>query len=231
MIGKIISHYKIMEELGRGGMGVVYKARDVKLDRLVALKFLTPQISGDEEEKKRFIHEAKAAAALNHSNIITVHEIGDHESQVFIAMEYVDGRTLKDLISGVGAHRDAPSSDGLPLPVDHATGTRAIRESPLHLDMVIAITSQIAAGLSAAHANGIVHRDLKPANVMLTDEGTAKIVDFGLAKQKGQTKLTKTGTTLGTVAYMSPEQAHGKGGGPADRHLVSGSHTLRDAYR
>ncbi|TFG79467.1 MAG: hypothetical protein E4H23_05720 [Chrysiogenales bacterium] len=183
MIGKIISHYKIIEELGRGGMGVVYKARDVKLDRLVALKFLPPQISGDEEEKKRFIHEAKAASALDHPNICSVYEIGETtEGQLFIAMGCYEGKTLKE----------------------------RIKAGPLSVHDAVEIAVQIAEGLKKAHGKGIIHRDLKPANIMLTDEGTAKIVDFGLAKQKGQTKLTKTGTTLGTVAYMSPEQAMGK---------------------
>jgi len=188
MIGKIISHYKIIEEIGRGGMGVVYKARDVKLDRLVALKFLPPQINSDEEERKRFIHEAKAASALDHANICSVYEIGETlEGQLFIVMGFYEGKTLKELITG-GARRTVP------LPINDA----------------IAIASQIAEGLKKAHGKGIVHRDLKPANIMLTDEGTVKIVDFGLAKLKGLTRLTKSGTTLGTVAYMSPEQAQGK---------------------
>jgi serine/threonine protein kinase/tetratricopeptide (TPR) repeat protein len=183
MIGKTVSHYKIMEELGRGGMGVVYKALDVKLDRLVALKFLPPQISSDEEEKKRFIHEAKAASALDHPNICSVYEIGETpEGQLFIAMGCYEGKTLKE----------------------------KIKASPLSVHDAVEIAVQIAEGLKKAHGKGIVHRDLKPANVMLTDEGSVKIVDFGLAKQKGQTKLTKTGTTLGTVAYMSPEQAMAK---------------------
>ena len=183
MIGQIVSHYQILEKLGEGGMGVVYKARDVKLDRLVALKFLPPQISGDEEEKKRFIHEAKAASALDHPNICSVHEIGETpEGQLFIVMGYYEGKTLKEKIKAG------------PLPVNEA----------------VAIAIQMAEGLKKAQSKGIVHRDLKPANVMLTDEGSVKIVDFGLAKLKGLTRLTKSGTTLGTVAYMSPEQAMGR---------------------
>jgi tRNA A-37 threonylcarbamoyl transferase component Bud32 len=200
MIGKIISHYKIIEELGRGGMGVVYKARDTKLDRDVALKFLPAQFSADPEERKRFIHEAKAAAALNHPNIVTIHEIGDHEGQIFIAMEYVAGRTLKDIVS-VGTGRDLSLHDAVPLP---------LAPRPLPLAQVLDIATQLASGLAAAHAKGIVHRDLKPANIMLTEQGVAKIVDFGLAKLKGMSRLTRSGTTLGTVAYMSPEQALGK---------------------
>ncbi len=196
MISNIISHYKIIEELGHGGMGEVYLAEDTKLDRKVALKFLPAQFSADEQERKRFIHEAKAAAALNHSNIITVYETGEHEGHVFIAMEYVAGRTLKELIS----------SDRTPSTVDQSP----IAPSPLPLAQVLEIATQIASGLFAAHTKGIVHRDLKPANIMLTEQGVAKIVDFGLAKLKGLSRLTKSGTTLGTVAYMSPEQALGK---------------------
>ena len=183
MVGKQILHYEILEKLGEGGMGVVYKARDLSLDRLVALKFLPAQFSADEEERKRFIHEAKAASALDHPNICSVYEIGETpEGQLFIAMAHYAGKTLKEKIKAG------------PLPVPEA----------------VEVTIQIAEGLKKAHGKGIVHRDIKPANVMLTDEGTAKIVDFGLAKLKGLTRLTKSGTTLGTVAYMSPEQAQGK---------------------
>ncbi len=183
MIGKTVSHYRILEKLGEGGMGVVYKAEDVNLDRLVALKFLPSQISADNKEKKRFIHEAKAASALDHPNICTVHEIGQTaEGQLFIAMGYYKGRTLKDKIES-----------GL-MPIGDA----------------VEVAIQIAEGLKKAHQESIVHRDLKPANVMITDEGSAKIVDFGLAKLKGMSRLTKAGTTIGTVAYMSPEQAMGK---------------------
>ncbi len=189
MIGQLIAHYRIIEKIGSGGMGEVYLAEDTKLERKVALKFLPPQFSADEEERKRFIHEAKAAAALNHPNIITVHEIGEHEGQVFIAMEYVEGHTLKELIA---VNRSPSTVNRIPIPE------------------VLDIAMQISSGLAAAHAKGIVHRDLKPANIMITEQGVAKIVDFGLAKLKGLTRLTKSGTTLGTVAYMSPEQAMGK---------------------
>ncbi len=207
MIGKTISHYQILQKIGSGGMGEVYLAEDTKLERKVALKFLPAQFSADEAERKRFIHEAKAAAALNHPNIIIIHEIGEHEGQVYISMEYVAGQTLKELISGVGAippsktARESFSSCDPPLP---------IAPRPLPLAQVLDIAIQIASGLAAAHAKGIVHRDLKPANIMITEQGVAKIVDFGLAKLRGLSRLTKSGTTLGTVAYMSPEQALGK---------------------
>jgi TolB-like protein/predicted Ser/Thr protein kinase len=182
MIGKTISHYKILEKLGEGGMGVVYKAEDTKLDRTVALKFLTRQVIGSDEEEARFVHEAKAAAALSHPNICTVHEIDDSKGQTFIAMECVEGQSLK----------------------------RRIESGPLKLDDAVDVAIQIAEGLQEAHEKGIVHRDIKPANVMVTSKGQAKIMDFGLAKSAGGTLVTQDGTTLGTVAYMSPEQARGR---------------------
>jgi len=182
MIGKTITHYKILEKLGEGGMGVVYKAEDTKLDRFVALKFLPPHLSQAEEEKKRFIHEAKAASGLQHNNICTIHEINETEdNQMYIVMECYEGESLKEKI------------ERGPLPVDEA------------LDIVI----QIARGLEKAHAKEIVHRDIKPANILITEDGVVKIVDFGLAKLAGRTVLTKEGTTLGTVNYMSPEQTEG----------------------
>jgi serine/threonine protein kinase/lipopolysaccharide biosynthesis regulator YciM len=183
MIGQTISHYKILEKLGEGGMGVVYKARDTKLDRTVALKFLPPHLSINKEEKKRFIHEAKAAAALDHPNICTIHEIGEtEEGQMFIAMACYEGETLKDKIAT------------RPLPIAEA--------------IITAI--QIAQGLQRAHESHIIHRDIKSANIIVTKRNEVKILDFGLAKLKGKTKLTKEGTTLGTVAYMSPEQTTGE---------------------
>ena len=185
MIGQIISHYKILEKLGEGGMGVVYRAHDATLDRDVALKFLPHYLTSDPIEKERFYHEARAAAALTHANIAVVYEIGEHEGQLFIAMEYVEGKTLKDI---VGANRD----------------------SPLPTSKILDIAIQVCEGLSAAHEKGIVHRDIKSDNIMLTPKGQVKIMDFGLAKLKGATKLTKTGSTLGTAAYMSPEQARGE---------------------
>jgi len=185
---KTVSHYKILEKIGAGGMGVVYKAQDTKLDRIVALKFLPPHISMNQEEKKRFIHEAKAAAALSHINIVTIYEINEFEDQTYIAMEFLEGETLKDKIIPAGAQY------AVPLPINDA----------------IDITIQIAEGLKKAHKKDIVHRDIKSANIIITDEGIAKILDFGLAKLRGVTKLTKEGTTLGTIAYMSPEQASGE---------------------
>lgn len=182
MIGKTISHYKILEKIGAGGMGVVYKAEDTKLDRLVALKFLPSHLSQSEEEQKRFIHEAKAASALDHPNICTIHEIDETDNgQMFIAMACYDGMSLKD----------------------------KIQNGPLPIDEAIDIASQIANGLTKAHSKGIVHRDIKPANILVTEDRQVKIVDFGLAKLAGRTMLTKEGTTLGTVSYMSPEQSKG----------------------
>ena len=188
MIGTVISHYKILEKLGEGGMGVVYKAHDTTLDRNVALKFLPHYLSSDETEKERFYHEARAAAALSHPNIAVIHEIGEHtgpqgEKQLFLVMEFVEGTTLKKL---VGEERE-----------------------PLSVKRVLDISIQVCEGLAAAHEKGIVHRDIKSDNIMLTSKGQAKIMDFGLAKVKGSTKLTKAGSTLGTAASMSPEQAQG----------------------
>ncbi len=196
MIGQAISHYRILEKLGEGGMGEVYKAEDTKLKRQVALKFLPRQMTADPEARERFAREAQAAAALNHPNIVTVHEIGKHEGQVFIAMEYVEGQTLKELISGsVGAIHESP------LP---------ITPHPLPITQVIEIATQIASGLAAAHEKGIVHRDIKPQNILVDKDNHVKILDFGLAKLKGVSSLTKESSTLGTVHYMSPEQTTGK---------------------
>ncbi len=182
MIGKAISHYKILEKLGEGGMGVVYKAEDTKLKRTVALKFLPPHISESGEEKERFIHEAQSASALNHPNITTIHEIDEFEGQMFIVMEYCEGNTLKQIIE----------------------------KETLPIKRVLDIGIQVCEGLTAAHKKEIVHRDIKSDNIMVTKEGQVKIMDFGLAKLKGATKLTKTRSTLGTLAYMSPEQAQGE---------------------
>ena len=183
MIGKTISHYKILEKIGSGGMGVVYKAKDLKLDRFVALKFLPPHLTTSDEEKQRFIHEAKAASTLEHNNICNIHEIDEtNDGQLFISMAYYEGETLD----------------------------KKIIEKPLPIDEAIGIAIQIAQGLAKAHEKDIVHRDIKPANIMLTKEGVVKVLDFGLAKLSTQTKLTKEGTTLGTIAYMSPEQTRGE---------------------
>jgi serine/threonine protein kinase/tetratricopeptide (TPR) repeat protein len=183
MIGKTVSHYKILEKLGSGGMGVVYKAQDLKLDRYVALKFLPQHFTSSDEDKQRFIHEAKAASALEHPNICTVFEIDETEDeQCFIAMSYCDGETLK----------------------------KKIERKPLQIDKAIDIIIQVSQGLDQAHKKDIVHRDIKPANIMITENGTARIVDFGLAKLAKYTRLTREGTSVGTVAYMSPEQTKGE---------------------
>ena len=181
MIGKTISHYRILEKLGEGGMGVVYKAEDTKLKRTVALKFLPLNTLGSDEEKSRFNREAQAAAALNHPHIATIHEIDEVDGQLFIAMEYIDGQNLKEKID----------------------------KAPLKVEEAVRIAIDTADGLQAAHEKDIVHRDIKPANIMLTEKSQVKIMDFGLAKFAGKTKLTRTDMTLGTAAYMSPEQAQG----------------------
>ncbi|TVL96589.1 MAG: hypothetical protein CV087_23600 [Candidatus Brocadia sp. WS118] len=183
MIAQTISHYKILEKLGAGGMGVVYKAEDTKLKRNVALKFLPPELTRDLEAKKRFVNEAQAASGLDHQNICTIHEIDEtQDGQTFIVMAYYEGETLKEKF-------------------EHA---------PIKIEEVVEIAIQIAQGLAKAHEQLIVHRDIKPANIMITSDGVVKILDFGLAKLASRTKVTKTGTTMGTIAYMSPEQARGE---------------------
>jgi serine/threonine protein kinase/Tfp pilus assembly protein PilF len=182
MIGQTISHYRILEKLGEGGMGVVYKAHDEKLHRDVALKFLPPYLTSDSTERDRFLHEARAAATLNHPNIATVHEIDEHDGRLFLAMELIEGGTLRDLLG----------------------------KEPMSVEKVLDIGIQVSEGLSAAHEKGIIHRDIKPENIMVTAKGHAKIMDFGLARIAGATKLTKAGSTLGTIGYMSPEQIRGE---------------------
>jgi len=182
MIGKTISHYKIIEKLGEGGMGVVYKAHDTKLDRTVALKFLPSHLGSGETEKHRFLNEAKAASALDHTNICSIYSIEEtDDGNLFIVMAYYEGMSLKE----------------------------KIEQGPLPIKDVVNYAHQIASGLQKAHEKGVVHRDLKPANIFITNDDQVKIIDFGLAKAAQRTILTKTGTTLGTVPYMSPEQAQG----------------------
>ncbi len=197
MIGQTISHYKILEKLGEGGMGVVYKARDTRLDRFVALKILPPERVADPDRKRRFVQEAKTASALNHPHIVTIHDIDEADGVHFIAMEYVQGRTLDQLIPRHG----------------------------MLLNEALKISVQMADALASAHSVGIVHRDLKPGNIMVSETGLVKVLDFGLAKlaertessqpdaktlQPGSHPQTEEGTILGTVSYMSPEQAEGK---------------------
>ena len=181
MLGRTISHYRILEKLGDGGMGIVYKAQDTKLDRTVALKFLHAELTRDADANERLIQEARAASALDHPNVCVIHEIGETEEQTFIAMAYVEGVTLRE----------------------------RLKSGPLRLNEAVVIAIQIAEGLQEAHQKSIVHRDIKSGNIMITLKGQAKIMDFGLAKLSGGAKLTKTGVTVGTTAYMSPEQARG----------------------
>ena len=183
MVGKTISHYKILEKLGEGGMGEVYLAEDLKLERKVAIKFLPQHLTKDKENVERFEREAKAAASLNHPNIVTIHDIIEEDNQIYIVMEYVEGKSLRDLIS--------PKSQ---FPI------------PNYVDII----TQISEGLSQAHQAGIVHRDIKPENILIDKDARVKILDFGLAKLKGVSKLTKESSTLGTVHYMSPEQLRGE---------------------
>jgi serine/threonine protein kinase len=182
MIGQVLSHYKIISKIGEGGMGIIYKAQDTKLKRDVALKFLPPELTRDQEAKDRFIREAQTISSLDHPNICTVFEIDEtKDGQLFIAMACYDGRTLKE----------------------------KLKNERITLYEAIDIALQVAEGLLKAHNQGITHRDIKPANIFLTNDGVVKILDFGLAKLAGQSTLTKTGSTPGTAVYMSPEQAKG----------------------
>src|SRR3989339_31857 len=179
MIGSTISHYEILEKLGEGGMGIVYKAQDTKLNRTVALKFLPEHISASEKDAARFMQEAQAAASLNHPNICTIHGIEQSDGKNFIVMEFVDGQMLQE------------------------------KKSSLSMKQALDIAIQIADGLAAAHEKGITHRDIKPDNIMIRKDGIAQIMDFGLAKLRGVSNLTQRGSTVGTARYMSPEQVQG----------------------
>src|SRR6266436_4564719 len=201
MLGRTVSHYRIVAHIGQGGMGVVYRAEDTRLGRQVAIKFLPPALAANRDALERFKREARAASALNHPNICTVFDIGEDDNQSYIVMEYLDGTTLKYRIEG----------------------------KPISVDQLVDFGTQMADALDVAHIAGIVHRDLKPANLFLTKRGQAKILDFGLAKVAGRplpelepvgasfataavdaAHLTSPGSTVGTVAYMSPEQARGE---------------------
>ena len=176
--GTMVSHYRIIEKIGAGGMGEVYLAEDTKLNRQVALKFLPPHMCKDDDCRARFKREAQAAANLDHPNIVTIHEVSEYRGRPFFAMQHVEGNSLRDVI----------------------------KDKELPLERVIHLAIQMCEGLGKAHRAGIVHRDIKPSNIVMDSDGRPKLLDFGLAAIQGTEKLTKTGSTLGTIGYMSPEQ-------------------------
>jgi serine/threonine protein kinase len=180
--GTMVSHYRIIEKIGAGGMGEVYLAQDTQLDRKVALKFLPPHLCQDEDCRKRFKREAQAAASLDHPNIAAIYEVGEYSGRPFYSMQVVEGRSLREVIAG----KDLP------------------------IERIIEIAIQVCEGLQAAHDKGIIHRDIKPSNILLDGHDRVRIVDFGLASIRGSEHLTKTGSTLGTIGYMSPDQVQGK---------------------
>ena len=191
MVGETVSHYRIIAEIGAGGMGVVYKAEDLRLGRLVALKFLPPQLVRDTDAKRRFFQEARTASAIDHVNVCTIHDIEETtDGRVFLSMAYCDGETLK----------------------------KRLERGPLPATEAVGVALQVARGLARAHQVGIVHRDVKPGNIMVTTDGEAKLLDFGIATIRSVGDLTRTGTTLGTIAYMAPE--HVRGGGADERSDV-----------
>ena len=199
MTDKIISHYKIISQLGQGGMGVLYLAEDLELNRKAVLKFLPPDVMDDPDINLRFKREAQSAGSLSHPNIVTIYDVGVHENKTFIAMEYVEGRTLRNLINS----------------------------DELTIERITDISVQICEGLNEAHSKGITHRDIKPENILIDEKGKVKIVDFGLAKVKNVSRgITKQDSTVGTLKYMSPEQIQESECRSSFRYLVIRSNTI-----